>query len=218
MAARQAATEDPGAAGEGSGRSSERVRSLLRAAEKVFAGEGYHGATMRQLAEAAGVGVSLLVYHFETKQRLYYQVFAHRQYVNEHRRARLRAVTDLDRPEALDEIVAAFIDPVLALHEDPDDIWFARLVLREAADPSSQQRDVLSTLFDPMAGEFIDALRRVLPGKPEGFHEWAYLFSVGALTQSSFDVRIDNLTTAPSTRADKNAFLRSYITAALRYG
>lgn len=218
MAARQAATEASGTAGEGAGRRSERARTLLRAAEKVFAVEGYHGATMRQLAEAASVGVSLLVYHFETKERLYYQVFAHRQDINEQRRARLRAVTSLDRPEALDEIVAAFIDPVLALHDDPEDIWFARLVLREAADPSSQHRNVLSELFDPMAREFIDALRRVLPDKPQGFHEWAYLFSVGALTQSSFDTRIDNLATAPSTREDKNAFLRSYITAGLRGG
>lgn len=217
MAARQADAEASGGADEGTGPRSERVRSVLRAAEKVFAVEGYHGATMRQLAEAAGVGVSLLVYHFRTKEQLYYQVFVDRQDINEQRLNRLRGV-DLDGVDAVDELVAAFIDPVLALHEDPDDVWFARLVLREAADPSSQQRDVLSALFDPMASEFVAALRHVLPGKPEGFHEWAYLFSVGALTQSSFDVRIDNLATAPSTRADKNAFLRSYITAALRHG
>lgn len=218
MAAHRAATESAGTVGEGAGRSSKRVRNLLLAAEKVFAVEGYHGATMRQLADAAGVGVSLLAYHFETKERLYYEVFARRQHINERRHDLLRAVTDLDRPESLDEIVAAFIDPVLALHDDPDDVWFARLVLREAADPSSQHRNVLSGLFDPMAREFIDALRRVLPDKPDGFHEWAYLFSVGVLTQSSFDTRIDSLATAPSTGVDKHAFLRSYITAALRYG
>lgn len=218
MAAQRAAAESAGTVGEGARRGSERVRNLLLAAEKVFAVEGYHGATMRQLADAAGVGVSLLAYHFETKERLYYEVFARRQHINERRHDRLRAVADLDRPESLDEIVAAFIDPVLALHDDPDDVWFARLVLREAADPSSQHRNVLSDLFDPMAREFIDALRRVLPDKPAGFHEWAYLFSVGVLTQSSFDTRIDSLATAPSTGADKHAFLRSYITAALRYG
>lgn len=214
MATRRTTAELSGTGGE----KTERVRNLLLAAEKVFAVEGYHGATMRQLAEAAGVGVSLLVYHFETKERLYYEIFANRQHVNEQRHERLRAVADLDKPESLDEIVAAFIDPVLALHEDPDDVWFARLVLREAADPSSQHRRVLADLFDPMAREFIDALRRVLPDKPEGFHEWAYLFSVGVLTQSSFDTRINNLATAASTSADKHAFLRSYITAALRHG
>ena len=68
-----------------------------------------------------------------------------------------------------------------------------------------------------MAEEFIIALRRVLPGKPEGFHEWAYLFSVGALTQSSFDTRIGSLAGASST-GDKNALLASFITAALRCG
>ena len=209
---------DEAGAGLGSTRRAARVRVLLRAAEKVFATEGYHAATMRRLADAAGVGVSLLVYHFTSKEQLYYQVFAHRQDVNEQRLAQLRSVTDLDRPDALDDVVAAFVDPVLALHEDPDDIWFARLTLREAADPSSQQRQIISTLFDPMAEEFIAALRRILPDKRAGFHEWAYLFSVGALTQSSFDTRIEHLATAPSTRENKHAFLRSYITAALRHG
>ncbi len=216
MAARRTTTQASGTAGEQTGQPSVRVRTLLRAAEKVFAVEGYHGATMRQLAEAAGVSVSLLMYHFKSKEQLYYQIFVHRQNINEQRLARLQAV-DLDRPDALEEIVAAFIEPVLALHDDPDDLWFARLVLREAADPSSQQRQVISSLFDPMAREFIAALRRVLSEKPEGFHEWAYLFSVGALTQSAFDTRIRNLANAPST-GDKDASLRSFITAALRYG
>jgi AcrR family transcriptional regulator len=217
-----AAAARPSASSEETARASPertaRARSLLRAAERVFAIDGYDGATMRQLAQAAGVGVSLLVYHFETKQNLYYQVFLDRQHINEARRKALHDIADLTAPNALEQIVAAFADPVLALHDDPDDIWFARLVLREAADPSSQSRPAIKNLFDPMAREFIAALRRALPDKPPGFHEWGYLFSVGALTQSSFDDRVDGLTTIPFPRDRKHAFLREYITAALRYG
>jgi len=197
-------------------RQNERPAEILRAAERLFAQKGYHATTMREVATAAGVGLSLVVYHFKSKDALYYAIFERRQYVNEERLKRLESV-DLVGPAALEAIIDAFIEPVLALHESPDDIWYARLVFREAADPSSQERSVISVLFDPMARAFIAALEQALPGKRPGFYPWAYLFSVGALTQSSFDDRIGNLVTAPAFD-QKNEVLRSYIRAALAYG
>ncbi len=192
-----------------------RAEEILRAAESIFAEKGYHAATMREVAHAAGVGLSLVVYHFKAKDGLYRAIFESRQYVNDDRVARLAAVTDTTAPDALERVVAAFVDPVLALHDDPNDVCFARLVLREAADPSSQDRSVISDLFDPMARAFIAKLEEVLPGHPTGFHAWAYLFSVGALTQSAFDARIRNLA-SPEVAARKHDFLCAYITAALR--
>jgi len=194
-----------------------RRAAILRAAEKVFAQEGYHGTTMRQIAAEAQVQLSLVVYHFTSKLGLYSAIFDSRQYVNQDRLDRLAAIPDLGAEDALERIVHAFVDPVLALHDDPDDIWFARLVLRDAADPSSQQRPVVCEPYDSMAREFIKALREALPGKPDGFYHWAYLFSVGALTQSAFDVRVRNLTEKPYTE-QKHEILRSYIIAALRHG
>jgi AcrR family transcriptional regulator len=191
-----------------------RAKQILRAAERIFARNGYHGTTMRQVADAAGVGLSLVVYHFKTKDQLYRAIFEARQHVNEERLARLAAVDD--SADALDQLVSAFIDPVLALHNTPDDIWFARLVLREASDPSSQERDIISDLFDPLARAFVAALERILPDRPPGFHAWAYLFSVGALTQSAFDDRITNIADQPAT-SRKHEFLRAYIAAALRH-
>ncbi|WP_433662206.1 TetR/AcrR family transcriptional regulator [Nocardia sp. CA-128927] len=194
-----------------------RRTAILRAAEKVFAQEGYHGTTMRQIAVAAEVKLSLVVYHFTTKLELYVAIFEDRQYINQERIDRLAAIPDLHADDAVEQIVHAFTDPVLALHNDPDDVWFARLVFREGADPSSQQRPVISELFDPMAREFIEALRVALPGKRDGFYHWAYLFSVGALTLSAFDDRVRNLTEKTFTE-QKHDILRSYIIAALRHG
>ncbi len=199
------------------GGGNDRAADILRAAEKLFAQKGYHATTMREVAAAAGVGLSLVVYHFTNKNSLYYAIFENRQHVNDERLRRVQAIADLTSPHALDAIVEAFIGPVLALHESPEDIWYARLVLREAADPSSQERPVISQLFDPMARAFIAALEKALPDKQPGFYQWAYLFSVGALTQSAFDTRVENLTAAPQFDR-KHDVLRSYITAALRYG
>jgi AcrR family transcriptional regulator len=190
---------------------------ILRAAERVFAQDGYHGTTMRRIAAEADVKLSLVVYHYTSKLALFVAIFEERQYVNEQRVAQLRAIPDLGAEDAVEQIVAAFVDPVLALHNDPDDAWFAKLVLREAGDPSNQNRPVLKVLFDPMAREFIDAIRAALPGKPDGFYQWAYLFSVGALTQSASEDRVANLTDKTYLE-QKHDLLRSYITAALRHG
>ena len=193
----------------------DRRHRILDAAERVFAESGYHATTLRQIAAAADVKLSLIGYHFESKLALFTAVFARRQHVNEERLRMLRAIDDLDAPDALDRIVSAFMDPVIALAEEG--ACYRRLVLREAADPSSMQRPVIRELFDPMAREFIAALRRAVPGKPPGFYEWGYLFAVGALTQSAFDDRIGNLCDAPPPGSNVD-LLRSFITAGWRHG
>ncbi|TLD68449.1 TetR/AcrR family transcriptional regulator [Phragmitibacter flavus] len=49
----------------------ERREGILRAALEVFAEKGFHGATTRALAEAAGVSEALLFRHFPSKEDLY---------------------------------------------------------------------------------------------------------------------------------------------------
>ncbi|MGW8374751.1 TetR/AcrR family transcriptional regulator [Streptomyces sp. ODS28] len=200
-----------------SGASGSRRQAILRAAERLFAREGYHGATMRQIAEEAGCKLSLVVYHFTSKLGLYSAIFEERRYVNDERLARLKAIPDLRAEDALEQIVSAFTDPVLALHDDPELIWFARLMLREASDPSSRERPVTREHFDPLGRRFIEALETALPDKPAGFHHWAYLYSVGALTQSAFDTRIGDIADELGYER-KHDLLRAYITAALRHG
>jgi AcrR family transcriptional regulator len=192
-----------------------RRERILDAAERVFAEAGYHATTLRQIARAADVKLSLVGYHFESKLALYTAVFTRRQHLNEERLRRLEAIEDLTAPDALDKIVSAFMDPVVAL--PAQGAWYRRLVLREAADPSSMERAVVHEMFDPMARRFVAALRVALPGKQPGFYEWAYLFGVGALTQSVMDERAANIADGPLA-GSKNDVLRSFITAAWRHG
>ena len=48
---------------------------FLGAAEEVFAARGYEGASTRDIAARAGVNISSLHYHWESKETLYYAVF-----------------------------------------------------------------------------------------------------------------------------------------------
>ena len=51
--------------------SDERRDCILDAAVRVFAERGFHGATTRELARAAGVSEALMFRHFPTKEDLY---------------------------------------------------------------------------------------------------------------------------------------------------
>jgi AcrR family transcriptional regulator len=53
---------------------SERRAQLLDVAGSMFAEHGYHGASMEQLAEAAGVSKPVLYQHFSSKHDLYLAV------------------------------------------------------------------------------------------------------------------------------------------------
>lgn len=50
---------------------------ILEAAERVFAGAGFGGATMAAIAEASGLPKANLHYYFGSKQELYRAVLAH---------------------------------------------------------------------------------------------------------------------------------------------
>ena len=48
---------------------------ILAAAEEVFAARGFEGASTREIAARAGVNISSLHYHWESKETLYFAVF-----------------------------------------------------------------------------------------------------------------------------------------------
>lgn len=57
--------------------SDERRDRILDAALRVFAERGFHGATTRELARAAGVSEALMFRHFPTKEDLYVALQSH---------------------------------------------------------------------------------------------------------------------------------------------
>lgn len=192
-----------------------RKELALQSAEKVFAEFGYDGATMRMIADDAGLKLALLTYHFKTKANLYRSVFEKHQHFNELRLSELRKI-DLSAPNALEKIVDAFLIIAYTNNDDVRKARYQRIVLREASDPRAYDRDVLGDLFDPMAREFIDALTVVLPNSSEGFARWAYLFSVGAMITSNFDDRAKMLSSGNSGAEQRARYLRDFIVAGLQ--
>ena len=73
--------------------------ALLKAAKKVFALKGFDGATVKDIAEAAGVNVSLVSYHYDGKENLF------RTCVEQFGRSRLASAEKfLKGPESLEDM------------------------------------------------------------------------------------------------------------------
>src|SRR5688572_21023919 len=115
---------------------------ILDAAELLFAEEGLHAVSVRQIAAAAGVPIGLITYHFDTKDGLYRAVFERRSpTIVEQRLMGLRIADDepdLERRLAL--IVKALVLPMVRLRLLDEQSRFGRLMAREASDPNAFER------------------------------------------------------------------------------
>src|SRR3982751_5339245 len=92
---------------------------ILGAAEELFAQYGFSGTSLRQVTSRADVNLAAVNYHFGSKENLINEVFRRR--MDEMSQARLSALATaqtLPAPERLAGVLAAFIEPALALTLD----------------------------------------------------------------------------------------------------
>lgn len=139
-------------------RTKERI---LDAAEALFAKHGYDGVAMRMVADAAGLRLGLLSYHFASKELLFETVVGRRAAdLNSARTSRLRALA----APTLEEVLDAFLSPFLERIEAGDSGWraYARLIAHVAQD--SRWLDLSSRYFGAVGQETIDRMRAAEPG------------------------------------------------------
>lgn len=172
----------------------ERRSAILRTAEQLFAAHGYHGVSIRNIADAANVPLALVGYYFGLKAQLYQTIFRERSgYIHD----RLRSLADAQRntpaEHLLEEIVKAFVLPVLDVAATDDGRVFLRLLSRGMTEQLVEDEPVISELFDPLAHAFIDALTAAQPGVRRETVAWCYQFALGALLHHVTDERIRRL-------------------------
>lgn len=197
---------------------------ILDAAEMLFAEEGLHAASVRQIAAAAGVPIGLITYHFATKDGLYRAVFDRRSpTIVEQRLAGLRIADDEPDPDRrLALIVKALVLPMVRLRLVDEQSRFGRLMAREASDPNAFERGIIPQLFDPVAQEVVAALSRAMPDRSKTQIYWGYQFALGALVYLMSDTgRIERLSGGLCRSQDAESvsrYLVPFLTAALREG
>jgi AcrR family transcriptional regulator len=197
---------------------------LLDAAERLFAQRGFHGVSLRDITQTAGVDVALVAYHFGGKRELFTAVFERRaEVLNRERLELLEEVrrSALPRLPTVEAIVNAFCRPLLERSARGGAGWKSYFALVAWVNNSPEFGPVMMTRhFDPLVDRFIAVLREALPGCPPREIYWGYQFLTGALTLTFAETgRIDQLSGGLCCASDLDGVherLAPYVAAGLR--
>lgn len=116
---------------------------ILATAEDVFAHRGFAGASTREIAAKAGVNISSLHYHWESKETLYFAVFQNiYDRIVEVVRTAMPETVDRARSRDIIENVMGTLFDYFADHPNLPKLLVRRLLENEEG-PAAIERDVL---------------------------------------------------------------------------
>lgn len=163
---------------------------ILDAAERLFAGSGFHNTSLRAITNDAGVNIAAVNYHFGSKESLIEEVFKRRLLpINRIRREELEKIRDAARrenrrPDARD-VMHAFIAPVFRFRDtEPGAAAFISLVGRTMGEPDQRLREKLMDHFRPMFFLCYEILCEALPDVSREVLFWRLQFSIGAMSHT----------------------------------
>ena len=158
----------------------ENERTILEAAEKVFAEAGYGGATMQLIADMAGLPKANLHYYFPTKEDLY------RRVVRNIFEIWLRAADSFDAAPGPAEGIGAYIDAKMDIsrrHPFGSKVWAS-----EVMHGAPVIQDYLETTLSDWTNGRIKVIRRWIDeGKMAPIDPRHLLYMLWATTQHYAD-------------------------------
>lgn len=141
---------------------------LLRAASELFAATGLHGATVRDIAGAAGANVAAANYHFGSKEALYLEVLR-TQFAAIRDRLSTRApvptsaaLQRLSRAD-LERLLEVRLVTMLEILIGPPPSVYGKLIQREMCDPSAALPNIVEEFIRPQMEEMRVIYRRLYP-------------------------------------------------------
>jgi AcrR family transcriptional regulator len=165
--------------------SDDTRESILDAAERLFARDGYAGATLRAITRAAGANLAAVQYHFGGKEALYREVFVRR--IRPMNLARARALDAVEsRLEAgaipLRTLLEILFRPIADLIETAGSGVhpFVRVMARNLVEPPPFMEKVVLAEFGPAFARFAPHLLRALPHLDRAALLWRARFVIGA--------------------------------------
>ena len=169
-------------------------KQILTQATRLFAGQGYDGTSVQQIADAVGIRKPSLLYHFKSKDELRENVIAEMLghwnavlpglllkasteerfdatmealtefFIEDPDRARLFLRETLDRPQSMKAMLAKFVQPWVNLLGEQLERAKGRGLVRTDVDPEAYAVEVITMAVAGTA--VIDTLEVILPGTP----------------------------------------------------
>lgn len=155
--------------------------AILDAAEELFAQLGFDGVPVREVAKRADVVLSLVTYHFPSKEQLIEAVITRRSdELNSARREHLRKFI-LDDSRDLTKFAEAFTKPFLNLIGSGDERWrnYGEIIAQTAY--STKYSAVLTKHYDQTARMFADTLRDIYGHKDSEKSIRAIVFGIAVM-------------------------------------
>ncbi len=174
----------------------ESLEQILDAAEYLFSKNGFHGVTLRDVAQQVGIHTTLLHYYFRDKHNLFEAVFKRRASVTCDRR-----MAALQQYEAqagdfptVEGALHAFLDTDFDLYIEGGETWVNYGAFCARVSYSQEGAAMMVAHFDPVVLKLVGILRRALPGYSDEDIFWGYHFVTGALMNTLARTgRIDRL-------------------------
>ena len=161
---------------------------ILGAAEELFAQHGFAATSLRQVTGLAAVNIAAVNYHFGSKENLVNEVFRRRMDEMTARRLQQLEAAQREHPGQLEPVLAAFIEPALALAQDRNGgASFVRVIARAYAEHNESLRKFLSDHYGHVLREFGKAIAACVPGLSKEELYWRLDFLAGALTYAMAD-------------------------------
>jgi len=161
---------------------------ILSAAERLFAEHGFAETSLREVTSRADVNLAAVNYHFGSKSNLINEVFRRRLDDLSARRIEALRRAESEDPGALERVLAAFIEPALALSLDRQGgSAFVRVIARAYAEKDDSLRRFLSDNYGHVMREFARAIARCQPDLSREQLYWRLDFLAGALTYAMAD-------------------------------
>jgi AcrR family transcriptional regulator len=161
---------------------------ILDAAETLFAQYGFGGTSLRQVTSQADVNIAAVNYHFGSKENLVNEVFRRRMDEMSAQRLQRLQTAVAERPDDLEAVLAAFVEPALAMAQDRHGGGaFIRVIARAYAEKNDGLRRFLSEQYGNVSREFAKAVAHCVPGLTKEELYWRFDFLAGALTYAMAD-------------------------------
>jgi len=132
---------------------SEKQLSILKVAERLFADQGFHGTSVRDIAQEADVNIAMISYYFGSKDKLLETIFkyrmeASRKFINE-----LLENDTMEPLEKINSLIDRFVNKMLG------EQYFQCIMSREQL--NSQQSPIRDLIWQ-LKGEMLGLMRPIV--------------------------------------------------------